>query len=70
MPDNKDKKEVLAKGLRTLAMCLPFMAAGPVILHLGFKLRNYLTISIGILLMFIAIYLLFKGLNTIIKAFF
>lgn len=67
---SENKKEILAKGLRTLAMCLPFMAVGPVILHFGFRLRNYLTIAVGVILMFIAIYLLFKGLNTILKAFF
>ena len=64
------KKELLARGLRTLALSLPFIAAGPFVLHLGFQLRNYLTITIGVLLMFVAIYLMFKGLNTILKAFF
>ena len=68
--NENNKKEILGKGLRTLAMCLPFMAAGPVILHFGFRLRNYLTIAVGVILMFIAVYLLFKGLNTILKAFF
>ncbi|NQY05557.1 MAG: hypothetical protein HRT68_04960 [Flavobacteriaceae bacterium] len=65
-----NKKEILAKGFRLTMACLPFMFLGPYVLHLGFQFRNYLTIGCGILLMGVAMFLLFKGLKTIMKAFF
>jgi hypothetical protein len=66
----QDKKELVAKGFRITMACLPFMFSGPYVLHLGFQFRNYLTIGTGIILMGIAMYLLFKGLKTIVNALF
>lgn len=65
-----DKKKMLAKGIKLMASCLPFMFLGPVILQYGFEFRNYLTITCGVLMMGLAVFLLFKGLITVVNAFF
>ncbi len=63
-------KKLLTKGIQNMAIALFFIASGPLTLHLGFKLRNYLTIGVGIFLMFAAIFFIFRGLNIIMKALF
>ncbi|HET8753925.1 MAG TPA: DUF6095 family protein [Salinimicrobium sp.] len=67
-------KEVLAKGLKFMAGALPLAFLGPVIIFSAFKNQEhpyYIPILIaGILAMFAAILLLFKGISVIIKALF
>jgi len=63
-------KEHLEKGIQNLALSLLFLFGGPFILHLGFKLHNYLTIGIGIILLFTAMFFIFKGIKYIMKALF
>jgi len=66
----RTNKDVLSKGIKFMAIALFFMFSGPFLLHLGFKLRNFLTIGIAGLFCIAAILLAMKGLHTIIKALF
>lgn len=66
----RTNKEILSKGIKYMAIALFFMFSGPFLLHLGFKLRNLLTIGIAGLFCIAAILLTMKGLHTIIKALF
>lgn len=66
----RTNKEILSKGIKYMAFALFFMFTGPFLMHLGFKLRNFLTIGIAGLCCIAAILLTMKGLHTIIKALF
>ncbi|MGB0975276.1 MAG: DUF6095 family protein [Flavobacteriaceae bacterium] len=66
----RTNKQLLAKGIKYLAIASLFMFLGPFLLHLGFQLRNYLTLSIAGICCITAILLTMKGLHTIIKALF
>jgi len=70
----RTNKEVLAKGLKTLAMSIGALAAGPAIVYNAFMNKDHqlylIVLSIGIIIMFLAIFLLLKGINTILKSFF
>ncbi len=66
----RTNKEVLGKGIKYMAFALFFMFMGPFLLHLGFKFRNYLTLTIAGICCIAAILLTMKGLHTIIKALF
>ena len=75
MEDQKrTNKEVLAKGIKTLAMSLGAIIAGPIIVYNAFMNQDhslyYIVLSIGIIIMLLAVFLLFKGINTILKSFF
>lgn len=75
MEDQKrTNKEVLAKGIKTLAMALGAIAAGPVIVYNAFMNQEhplyYIVLGVGILIMLLAIFLIFKGINTVLKSFF
>ncbi|SHF45332.1 hypothetical protein SAMN05444483_101167 [Salegentibacter echinorum] len=67
-------KQVLTKGIKYLAFALPLIFIGPSILFSAFNNQDhYLYIPIlilGILAMFAAVFLLFKGILTIVKAVF
>lgn len=67
-------KEVLAKGLKYMAGALPLAFVGPIVVFSAFKNQEhayYIPILIfGILAMFAAIFLLFKGITIIMKALF
>lgn len=70
----RTNKEVLAKGIKTLAMSLGALVAGPVIVYNSFMNQDhplyYLVLGVGIVIMLIAIFLLLYGINTILKSFF
>ncbi|MFD1096571.1 DUF6095 family protein [Salegentibacter chungangensis] len=67
-------KEILFKGLKYLAGALPLSAIGPVVLFSAFKNQEhplYIAVLIfGLIAFFAAIYLMFKGIQTVIKALF
>ncbi len=63
-------QEHLTKGIQNLGISLLFLFGGPFILHLGFKLHNYLTITVGIILLFTAMFFIFKGIKYVMKALF
>ena len=67
-------KEVLYKGLKYLAGALPLAVIGPSILFSAFNNQAhplYIAVLIlGIIATFAAIFLMFKGIMTLVKALF
>ncbi|MFT7335888.1 MAG: hypothetical protein ACI9M1_001824 [Porticoccaceae bacterium] len=67
-------KEVLSKGIKYLAGALPLFFIGPSLIYNAFinkqNLWHYLVLAIGIIACFGAMYLMYKGLKTIIKSLF
>ncbi|GGE44035.1 DUF6095 family protein [Psychroflexus planctonicus] len=69
-----NKKEVLGKGIRYLAVSLPLCFLGPSILYSSFNNQDkFLFIPVlilGLLITFAAGYCIFKGIKTLMKALF
>ncbi len=67
-------KEMLGKGLRYLAGALPLTLIGPSVLYTAFNNREhplYIVVLIfGLLACAAAIFLMFKGIGTLMKALF
>lgn len=67
-------KNILFKGIRFLAIALPLLFIGPTIIHSSFKNKEhelyYLVLSAGILCCIFAMYFIFKGVKTMVKALF
>lgn len=67
-------KNLLGKGLKFMAGALPLIIIGPVVLFSSFKNQDHPwfipILIIGLLALFGAIFLLFKGIGIIIKALF
>lgn len=67
-------KKVLSKGIKYLAGALPLVMIGPSVLYSAFNNQEhplYLAVLIlGIIATFAAIFLMFKGIMTIVKAMF
>ena len=71
MPTNRN---VLSKGIRYLAWALPLLFIGPSVIYNAFinkqNVWHYLVLAIGIGTCFGAVYLMYKGLKTIISSMF
>jgi hypothetical protein len=67
-------KTLLMKGIRYLSGSLPLFFLGPVVIHSSFKNQGHPmyipVLGLGIITCFIAIFLVFFGLRTIIKSLF
>lgn len=67
-------KALLGKGLKFMAGALPLIFIGPVVLFSSFKNQDHPwfipVLIIGLLALIGAIFLLFKGISTIMKAIF
>ncbi|MBB1193997.1 hypothetical protein DNC80_10010 [Flavobacterium sp. SOK18b] len=67
-------RELLSKGIRYLAGALPLLFLGPTIIHNAFmnkqNIWHYLVLSVGVIVCFIAMYLMYVGLKTIMKSLF
>jgi len=67
-------REVLNKGIQYLAWAMPLIFIGPTVIYNAFinkqNVWHYLVLAVGIIACFGAVYLMFKGLNTIIKSMF
>ncbi|MFC7772595.1 DUF6095 family protein [Flavobacterium sp. GCM10027622] len=67
-------KVVLYKGIKWMGYALPLLFIGPSLIHMSFKNQQhpmYIPIlSLGILLCVLSIFLIFKGLKTIMKSLF
>jgi len=67
-------KELLLKGIKKMALALPLLFLSPYLLTLSFLNKDnfvfYVALVAGILVGAGAIYLCFKGLNTIMKSIF
>ncbi|MEN9322941.1 MAG: hypothetical protein RL699_721 [Bacteroidota bacterium] len=70
----KTNREVLAQGIKYMAWALPLLFIGPTVIYNAFinKQNNwhYLVLAIGIGCSIGAVYLAFKGLQTIMKSLF
>lgn len=67
-------RNVLSKGIRYLAWALPLLFIGPSVIYNAFinkqNVWHYLVLAIGISICIGAVYLMFKGLKTIINSMF
>ncbi|UOK41947.1 MULTISPECIES: DUF6095 family protein [Flavobacterium] len=67
-------KALLMKGIRYLAFAVPLMFIGPTIIHSSFKNQEhplYIPIlGIGILFCIGSMFLMFKGIQTMVKSLF
>ncbi|WP_339888651.1 DUF6095 family protein [uncultured Flavobacterium sp.] len=67
-------KKILAKGIKYLSGALPLLFIGPVVINSAFKNQENpyyeVVLVVGILFCGIAIFLIFKGVTTIVKGIF
>lgn len=74
MEQNRTNKELLVKGLQTMGICLLLMFLGPTLLHLALtnqeKPTFILVLIIAIIVCALAIFFLFKGIQTILNSIF
>ncbi len=67
-------KEILSKGIKYLAFALPLLFIGPSIIFSSFKNQQhplYIPIlGLGIIMCLLAIFLIFKGIQTIMRSLF
>lgn len=67
-------KRLLLKGIQYLAFSLPLMIIGPSIIHSSFKNEKhplyFPILGLGIIFCLSAMFLLFKGIQTLIKSLF
>jgi len=74
MNRKRTNKELLAKGVQTLAMSLGAIALGPILLYNAFMNKEhpmfFVVMSVGIIILFLAIFLILRGLKLILKSFF
>ncbi len=74
MENKRTNKEVLAKGVKILAMSLGAIALGPILLSTAFKNKEHpmfiLVLGIGVIFLFLAIFLILKGIKLILNSLF
>ena len=74
MDKKRTNREVLAKGIQSLAMSLLAITLGPVILYNAFMNKEHSMfipiMSIGVIFLFIAIFLILRGIKLILSSFF
>lgn len=74
MKTKSTDKDILVKGLKQLGISLFLMFAGPTLLHLVLTNRDkdfYIPLLIiGIILCLLAIFFIYKGINTILDSLF
>jgi hypothetical protein len=67
-------KSILAKGVKYLTGALPLLFLGPVVITSAFKNEKHplyiYVLVLGILLALAAMFLIFKGINTVLKSLF
>lgn len=77
MPTNETKhtnKIILRKGIKTLFSSVIFLFLGPIVVHSSYKNTEHSlfipVLGLGIIFCLLAIYLIIKGLLTMVKALF
>lgn len=74
MEEQHTDRKLLKKGIKHLLITLPLMFIGPVIINSAFKNHahplHYPVLFFGIALCITSVYLLFRGLQTIMKSLF
>lgn len=67
-------KSVLVKGIKLLAGALPLLFLGPIIINSAFKNEKHplypYVLALGIIVAIAAMYLIYKGINTMVKSMF
>lgn len=67
-------KEVLGRGIKYLSGALPLLFLGPTVIYNAFMNQqnnwHYLVLAVGIIICLTAVFLMFKGLQFIMKAIF
>jgi hypothetical protein len=67
-------RKVLMQGLKILSMSLPTLVLGVFIINSSFKNQDhflyYYILVLGVLLAAYAVFLMFKGINTLMKSLF
>ena len=67
-------KKILVKGIRYLSGALPMLFIGPIIINSAFKNENHplypYILALGILIALAAMFLIFKGITTMVKSMF
>lgn len=67
-------KEVLGRGIKYLSGALPLLFLGPTVIYNAFMNQqnnwHYLVLAVGIIVCLTAVFLMFKGLQFIMKAIF
>ena len=74
MTQKHTNKELLAKGIKYMAITLPLLFLCPYLITLSFLNKDnnsfYLFLALGLVLFVLVIYLFYKGIKTIIDSFF
>jgi hypothetical protein len=69
-----DSKELLFKGLKYSIGAIPLMFLGPILIHNAFMNKHtwihYIVLGGGILICITSVYLMFKGIQIIMKSLF
>ena len=69
-----DSKQLLFKGIKYAVGAIPLMFLGPIIIHNAFMNKHtwihYIVLGVGILLCITSVYLMFKGIQIIMKSLF
>lgn len=67
-------RKILAKGIKFLSGALPLLFMGPIVINSAFKNQKHpyyeIVLGVGLLFCVLAIFLMFKGINTIVKSLF
>jgi inner membrane protein involved in colicin E2 resistance len=69
-----DSKQLLFKGIKYAVGAIPLMFLGPIIIHNAFMNKHtwihYIVLGVGIIICITSVYLLFKGIQIIMKSLF
>jgi hypothetical protein len=67
-------QELFYKGIKKTVIALPLMFIGPTIIHNAWINKghwfHYVVLTVGLVLCFLAVYLLWKGIQTMMKGLF
>jgi len=67
-------KKILSRGIRILTLALPLLFLGPIIINSAFKNEKhplyYFVLVFGICVCLFSMYLIYKGINTLLKSLF
>ena len=70
----RTNKDILSRGIKYLSGALPLLFIGPAVIYNAFmnqqNVWHYLVLAIGIIACILAVFLMFKGLQFIMKALF
>lgn len=71
METHKTDRALFRKGIKHFLICLPLLVIAPVLITLGaLNDRAWFFVAPGVLAMFAAMYYIYKGVSTLLKAFF